>query len=59
MVQISSGEDLRFKIISHGRHTHSEFGDKFAKLVKIKEYQWLGKGRIQIDGYSLILDDEL
>ena len=58
-MQISSREDLRFEIISHGRLAHSEFGDKAKKLVKIREDQQIRKGCIQIHGYILILDDEL
>ena len=59
MMYISSKKDLRFIIISHGRHAHSEFGDEFVKLVKIKEDQWLRRGYIWIHGHGLISDDEL
>ena len=32
MVHISSGTDLGFRIISRGRHAHSEDGNKFDKF---------------------------
>ena len=50
MVHISSKKYLGFKIISQGRHAHSEYGNKFVKLVKVKEYQRLRRGHIQING---------
>ena len=52
-------ENIRLKIISQGKHAHSEYGKKFVKLVKVKGYQQLRKGCIQINGYSLISDCEL
>ena len=58
-MQISSRKDLGFTIISQGRHAHSEYGNKFAKLVKVKEDQRLRKECIHIHGYSLIPDGEL
>ena len=46
-------------MISQGKHAQSEYGNKFVKLVKVKEDQQLTKSCIQINGYSLISDCEL
>ena len=59
MVHISPKKDIRFKIIPQGEKSHSEYGKKIVKLVKVKEDKQLIKDHIQFNGYILISDCEL